>query len=466
MEELFLAKTYQEWLQIATELDKIQGRLDWREKDHSDLFHSQLLRHDLNSMRRLRTSGQGRILISQLLESLSRHSWELNNQELYSYALSGTKYLISEYLEEVEKSILYICDNEIDGYSLQDKLNLFTEGNRIHGQTVIMLSGGASFGIYHIGVVKALWQQKQLPYIISGSSMGAIVAASICTKSDDELDEMFTHMDRLHKVAIKSYPFWDVLKMGSLMDPAQLKEHIDHNVEDLTFWQAFRKTGRVLNISVSATRKRQKPKVLNYLTSPHLLIRQSALASCAIPGIFAPVTLMARNEEGRVLPYMESEKWIDGSVHLDVPMLRIMRLHNVSRSIVSQANPHVLPFVPEKERHGIFARLQDLFMSSYQTYAIKLMDMALEFADALQWITFLEKMRSMIGQQYRGDINISYPLTIGDIFRIMANPSDEEFYNFVHKGELATWPKLAFIRDQMKLNIIIESCIEKLKNKQ
>ena len=83
--------------------------------------------------------------------------------------------------------------------------------------------------------------------------------------------------------------------------------------------------------------------MLNHLTTPNLLIEQSALASCAIPGIFPPVTLLAKNKNGNTVPYMESEKWIDGSVHLDVPMQRIIRLHNVSRSIVSQANPHVIP---------------------------------------------------------------------------------------------------------------------------
>ena len=51
---------------------------------------------------------------------------------------------------------------------------------------------------------------------------------------------------------------------------------------------------------------------------------------------------------------MESEKWIDGSVHLDVPMQRIIRLHNVSRSIVSQANPHVIPFVNEEKNRVYF----------------------------------------------------------------------------------------------------------------
>ena len=39
-----------------------------------------------------------------------------------------------------------------------------------------------------------------------------------------------------------------------------------------------------------------------------------------------------------------TERWIDGSFGNDLPMMRIGRLHNVNHFIVSQVNPHVLPF--------------------------------------------------------------------------------------------------------------------------
>lgn len=41
--------------------------------------------------------------------------------------------------------------------------------------------------LYHIGVVKALNEQGLLPRIISGTAIGAMIAALICIHTDDEL---------------------------------------------------------------------------------------------------------------------------------------------------------------------------------------------------------------------------------------------------------------------------------------
>ena len=45
--------------------------------------------------------------------------------------------------------------------------------------------------VYHIGVVKALYDQDLLPRIICGSSAGSIVAALICTRTYEELEDLF-----------------------------------------------------------------------------------------------------------------------------------------------------------------------------------------------------------------------------------------------------------------------------------
>ena len=408
MEELDFNKatTYEEWLTIATKMDTQEDRISWRKQDESDIFHSSLLREHINIMREYRANKEGLKLIDVVQESLSRHSWELNTPELYKKAYSGTKYIISEYFQEIENSINFICDNDFSGITDNDKLKIFEEGNRIHGNTALILSGGASFGIYHLGVVKALHEQNLLPRIIAGSSMGAIVAAAACSKTDEELTRYFANPKAIHRVAIKMREPKDILSAGTVMDPSQLMEHIESNIGDFTFKEAYEKSGRTLNISVSATRKRQRPRVLNHFSTPNLLIEHSALASCALPGIFPPVTLLQKNNTGEVVPYMESETWIDGSVHLDVPMQRIIRLHNVSRSIVSQANPHVIPFVVEEKKQGLFPFMQDLISSTLQAPLLKFMDLGVELSEKMPWLSVVDKARSMIDQEYRGDINI------------------------------------------------------------
>lgn len=43
-------------------------------------------------------------------------------------------------------------------------------------------------GNYHLGVILAYKKAGCLPKIISGSSMGSIIAACICTRTDEEIE--------------------------------------------------------------------------------------------------------------------------------------------------------------------------------------------------------------------------------------------------------------------------------------
>lgn len=103
------------------------------------------------------------------------------------------------------------------------------------------------------------------------------------------------------------------------------------------------RTGRIINIVVSPAKgsgNQDGPRLLNYLTAPNVLVWSAALASCAIPGVYAPVELLAKDEEGRIHKYLEGQvKWEDGSVQADLPMQRLSELFNINHFIVSQVNP-------------------------------------------------------------------------------------------------------------------------------
>lgn len=76
-----------------------------------------------------------------------------------------------------------------------------------------------------------------------------------------------------------------------------------------------------------------------------MLIWTAAAASCAIPGVFAPVDLLAKGPDGVVRPYLSGGvKWSDGSVEMDLPMARLSELFNVNMFVVAQVNPHARLF--------------------------------------------------------------------------------------------------------------------------
>jgi TAG lipase/steryl ester hydrolase/phospholipase A2/LPA acyltransferase len=50
-----------------------------------------------------------------------------------------------------------------------------------------MQLGGANIGLYHYGVIKALYEEGLLPRVIAGSSVGSIIASFLCTRKMEEL---------------------------------------------------------------------------------------------------------------------------------------------------------------------------------------------------------------------------------------------------------------------------------------
>lgn len=58
-------------------------------------------------------------------------------------------------------------------------------------------------GLMHIGVIKTLYYNQLLPRIISGSSCGSIIAGILCTRTDEEISEMF-QFDKFNFVSLGS----------------------------------------------------------------------------------------------------------------------------------------------------------------------------------------------------------------------------------------------------------------------
>ena len=59
-----------------------------------------------------------------------------------------------------------------------------------YGRITLCLFGGATFTYYHFGVVKALLDSDLLPDVITGTSGGALVAALVATRTNEELKKI------------------------------------------------------------------------------------------------------------------------------------------------------------------------------------------------------------------------------------------------------------------------------------
>ena len=55
----------------------------------------------------------------------------------------------------------------------------------------MLLSGGATFGKFHFGLIKALYENDLFPRIICGSSVGSLMAAAICSCPYEDVPKWF-----------------------------------------------------------------------------------------------------------------------------------------------------------------------------------------------------------------------------------------------------------------------------------
>jgi NTE family protein len=454
------AQTYDEWLGLAREHDRRSGAAEWHEDDQCEWIHAGELRASMTRLRRMRRRGETWQLMNVFQDTLFRHQGECAQPELYQVARAGTKRIVEEYLAELEACFAYLLGLDEPGVDDAYRLAQVKRVGRVYGRPALMLSGGALLGLFHFGVVKALFEQDLLPRTISGSSMGSIIAAWACVHSDEELRELFANPERINREALAPLPLSRMWSESALLDQEKLRRFLPTVLGDRTFSRSMRHSKRILNITVSPLRKQQVPRLLNYLSAPEVLVNSAVLASCAIPVAFQPVQLMARRR-GRREPWMKNERWIDGSVRNDLPFDALRQMLNINHFITSQTNPHVLPLLTlSPAGPGLAAALVRAGGSVSRHASMQALDILRRHAPGDRLKAQFDKAHGVYSQDYGGtDMHVQLPLRPRLYAKMLSNPSLEEFHEYTRMGERATWPLIPMIRDRTRLSRMFGNAI-------
>lgn len=465
--ELENAQDYRSWRAIALELDEIEGKAAWRAEDETRDYDYRLIQRRLNELRVLREEQRVRELVFALHEGLHGNLGNIANPKLYTYCRVGTKLLIEAYLHEVAICLNYLCDNDFPDFPLEEKILFFKRTGSSFGRSALLLSGGATLGMFHLGVIKALWSEGVLPRVLSGSSAGSIIAGAIGVRTDEELAKVF-EPDALYLDAFRLFDLREAMRNRSLMDQRQLHHCLNENMGEYTFEEAFERTRRIVGITVSPIEPHQQGRLLNYLTAPNVLLSRASLASCAVPGVFPPVMLQGKDYNGDIVGYMPGKKWQDGTLRSDLPMLRLARLHNVNHYIVSQTNPHVVPFLrDDRQRHssGLVSLVSELARSSYGVYSKHIVETARHRMDPEGWWRVVEKMLALTNQRFSGDVNIFPSQTPKKLMRMFSSPTEDDMRLFIRSGERRAWPQIERIRNATVISRAFDDCLQRMKDR-
>ncbi|KAK2761366.1 hypothetical protein FQN54_001888 [Arachnomyces sp. PD_36] len=477
------ATSFDEWYGNACGLDELEDNNTWKSAFESDDYDPCLVQSRLLQLEDARISCDVARMLFLIRTALSRDLGHMSNANLYRHSHVGTKNLIDQYISTALDTLSTLLDvlerSRCDGREMKFVLEQLLSARQAFGRSALLLSGGATFGMNHIGVVKALWEANLLPRIVSGSSAGSIVCAVLCIHTDDEMPDIISEFgngdfsvfgpDQDEDNALKKTARF--LKTGSFFDISHLTRVMKELLGDMTFQEAYNRTRRILNICVSSAGLYELPRLLNYITAPNVLIWSAVATSCSVPFIFSASSLMAKDPlTGEAVPWNQSpQQWIDGSVDNDLPMTRLSEMFNVNHFIVSQVNPHVIPFIYKEEEYKVSDPGSQSLLSSrwFHTISGLARDEALFRMNVLSDLGFfpntLTKMISIMSQKYSGDINILPEISYTDFPRMLKNPTTDFMRNACLSGERATWPKLGRVRNHCAIELALDSAVQTMR---
>ena len=538
------AKTQDEWMDLAERIDNIQGNDVWRSNPDCALYERDRISARIDEFVHLMRRRDIFDLMFTLRGGIGRNTFGLLHEGLFTKALAGSKVLVETYHNVVCAALDFVCDVPVpvneDPIPTEARLAFFNETRHSYGRTALLLSGGAALGFYHVGVVKTLMENGLMPRLLGGSSAGSILCAMVATRTDEEcVNDLFqvrgtnapghsgklqlkffrpihgdlqTH-DKTGDIA-KVYhntagAFHDAKRTLQLLIPIGLRqftsllydivtgnrrsqdlfmhdteyfrECLRTNVGDFTFQEAFDRTGRILNIVVTPQNSTDPPRLLNYLTAPHVLVWSAAVASSSLPGVFEANKLMVRDADGT--ERFESAAGVhfkDGSMEADLPMQQLSEMFNVNHFIISQANPHAVMFASFDVNtsvwtnpivgmlSGILLFLKDQVRAWFSN--------VVELVGGRRLAPIFDTRRGMakqfFTQEYEGrDCDVSLVPWIGHrgfisaLLHCIYNPSEDEFREWVEAAQRQTWKYIPAIKSHIAEEMTLDRCVQRLRKR-
>ena len=482
---------YRDWYETSLKLDELLGNNAWKSDPKSDIYDYDLIYKHLNMMRQARLRNDFKFLLYYVRTSWIRNLGNIGDADLYRHSYVGTKKLIEEYLQECQLALNYLVED--GGSQLDDRylLGMLIQTRKNIGRTALVLSGGSTFGVFHIGVLATLFEANLLPRIISGSSAGSIMASILCSHTNDETVEL------LQTIARRRFNIFDItdydptkvqgkfrkvlvflghlIKYGTIFDIDGLQETMMGFLGDLTFREAYNRTGKILNITVSPASIHEQTRLLNHLTAPNCLIWSAVCASCSVPGVFPSSSVYEKNVKTNEIHEWNNDelmKYMDGSVENDLPITRLLEMFNVDHIIAVQVNPHVVPIMKVSVsniggdvENDLSYKLKHLLNNAYDFVSC-------EAIHYLQLLTELDiqknlsnKLISILSQNYSGDITILPDFKVSDFAKIFENPKPDFLLDFICRGAKAAWPKISIIHNHCSIEFGLDKAISILRGR-
>ncbi|KXZ42481.1 hypothetical protein GPECTOR_142g702 [Gonium pectorale] len=288
---LAAAGSYEQWREVAEQLyaldeaDMPAGDVSTRRA--ARLYDRNLLQEKTNHLRSIRATRNVKEIMLALRTDLIRNIANIAKSQLHEHFVSIPDD-IGRYLAEMKDQLMQLVDWPEDELPADEKLAFFRETRHTFGRTALLLSGGGGLGTFHIGVVKALFEQRLLPRVLAGSSVGSIgriLNVTVCPADTNEPPRLLNYLTAPNAL------IWSAVAASSAFPGLYPAQHI----------LARNSRGEIIRFSAQSTNDSLE------------------------------------------------RRWRDGSLELDLPVQALGEMFNCNHFLVSQTNPHIVPLLNLKK---------------------------------------------------------------------------------------------------------------------
>jgi predicted acylesterase/phospholipase RssA len=233
--------------------------------------------------------------------------------------------------------------------------------------------------------------------------------------------------------------------------------------------------------TVTPNNSSDPPRLLNYLTAPHVLVWSASVASSSLPGVFEANRLKVRDADGTErYESAEGAKFSDGSMEQDLPMAQLSEMFNVNHFIISQANPHAVMFASYNQERsvwhnpilGMINAVSHFLKERVRTWLANFVELigARRIAPAHATSRFMSSQ--FFTQEYEGrDCDISLIPWLNHrglwsaILHVLYNPSEDEFREWIEAAERETWTHIPAIKSHIAEEVTLDRCVQRLRKR-
>lgn len=155
-------------------------------------------------------------------------------------------------------------------------------------------------------------------------------------------------------------------------------------------------------------------------------------------------------------------------------MTRLAEMFNVNHFIVSQVNPHVVPFlIKDEDNLDEEARRSTTSIVPGPTWFNSISHLAKSealhrmhtLAEFGIFPNILTKTVSVLSQRYSGDITIFPEISYAHFPRMLSNPTPGFMRQAMLSGERATWPRLSIVKNHCAIELALDDAVQQLRTR-